>query len=96
MNNKRWKYIFFILLLAAGFILLALLKTPDKNLHVIACDVGQGDAILIMYKNNEVLIDGGPGSSVVNCLSRHLPFWDRTIEMVMMTGWIPAMKVIEC
>jgi len=64
---------------------LSLTAFPDNNLHIIACDVGQGDAILITYKTNEILIDGGPDNSVLSCLSRHMPFWDRTLEMVILT-----------
>jgi len=60
-------------------------QLPDGNLHVIACDVGQGDAILITYKNTQILTDGGPDTSVLNCLGRHIPFWDRDIELIVST-----------
>ncbi len=77
------------LILAVGLCLLlltsALTVFPDDKLHIIACDVGQGDAILITYKSNEILIDGGPDNKVLDCLSRHMPFWDRTLEMVILT-----------
>lgn len=62
-----------------------LLKSPDSNLHIIACDVGQGDAILVTYKNTQLLTDGGPGKKVVDCLSNHMPFYDREIELVIST-----------
>ncbi len=58
---------------------------PDGNLHFIACDVGQGDAILLTQGFNQVLIDGGPNDRVLGCLARNMPFWDRTIEMVVNT-----------
>jgi competence protein ComEC len=58
---------------------------PDKRLHLVFCDVGQGDAILVSYGRTQVLIDGGPDNKVSNCLSKHLPFWDRQIEMVVLT-----------
>lgn len=57
----------------------------NSNLQIIACDVGQGDAILIQQKSTQILIDGGPDNSVLNCLGRHMPFWDRSIEMVILT-----------
>lgn len=57
----------------------------DTNLQIIACDVGQGDAILIQKKSTQILIDGGPDNSVLSCLGRHMPFWDRSIEMVILT-----------
>jgi competence protein ComEC len=58
---------------------------PDRSMHLVACDVGQGDAILIFQGSNQVLVDGGPNNQVIDCLSRHLPFWDRTIEVVVLT-----------
>ncbi len=54
--------------------------------RVIFLDVGQGDAILITQGGNQVLIDGGrSGRTLLAELSRYVPFWDRTIETVIMT-----------
>src|SRR3972149_10167877 len=63
----------------------AIWSLPDKNLHVIFCDVGQGDAILLTLGTTQVLVDGGPGQKVQGCLSRHMPFYDRRIEIIMLT-----------
>jgi competence protein ComEC len=63
----------------------ALFSLPDNKLHLVFCDVGQGDAILISYQKTQILIDGGPDNRVLSCLSRHLPFWDRRLEVVMLT-----------
>lgn len=58
----------------------------DKKLHVVICDVGQGDAIFIRTpKGSDILIDGGPDNSVLSCLSKHMPFWDRIIEIMILT-----------
>lgn len=58
----------------------------DGKLHVIFCDVGQGDAIFIRTpKGADILVDGGPGDKVLSCLSSHMPFWDRDIELVFAT-----------
>ncbi len=69
----------------AGLIWAAVFYFPDKNLHLVLCDVGQGDAILIKRGFNQILIDGGPDERVLECLSDNLPFWDRTIEIVFLT-----------
>lgn len=54
--------------------------------RVVFLDVGQGDAILISRGPNQVLIDGGrSGKVLLSALSRHVPFWDRTIETVIAT-----------
>lgn len=79
------RYIFqFLIILVAG-IWIAIFQIPDSNLHIVACDVGEGDAILIIYKNTQILTDGGPNNKVLNCLSRYMPFWDRSIELVIST-----------
>lgn len=64
---------------------LAASTLPDEKLHLIACDVGQGDAILAVYKNNQILIDGGPDKKVLDCLGKYMPFWDKKIEVVVLT-----------
>ncbi len=56
---------------------------PDQNLHLIACDVGQGDSFLITHGFHQILIDGGRGRAVLSCLDKHLPFWDRQLDMVV-------------
>ena len=58
----------------------------DGKLHIIICDVGQGDSIFIRTpKGSDILIDGGPNDRVLSCLSSHMPFWDRTLEAVILT-----------
>lgn len=58
---------------------------PDNNLHIISCDVGQGDATLITQGFTQVLVDGGPTDQVMQCLSKHMPWLDDTIEIVVLT-----------
>lgn len=81
----NWKYLLAVLALICAAVWLALIFSPDEKLHLVACDVGQGDAILASYKNGQILVDGGPDSKVLGCLSNHMPFWDRKIEVVILT-----------
>ncbi len=85
MVVRAYRYIIQLLILIAVGVVIAIFQLPDGNLHIIACDVGQGDAILITYKNIQVLTDGGPDSKVLNCLGRYVPFWDKDIELVIST-----------
>ncbi|HUD04407.1 MAG TPA: MBL fold metallo-hydrolase [Patescibacteria group bacterium] len=74
------------LFLLAGIFFYQNAKLNDGKLHVVVCDVGQGDGILIRTPNgSDILVDGGPDDSILNCLSSHLPFWDRTIELMVLT-----------
>jgi len=83
--KKNSKIILIFLLLLAGLVWGVASQLPDDRLHLIFCDVGQGDAILIVKGSNQVLIDGGPSEKVLTCLSNNLPFWDRQIELVVAT-----------
>lgn len=62
------------------------LYRPDRQLHVSFLDVGQGDAILIVTPfNQQILVDGGPDGTIVDHLSKILPFYDRNLDMVLLT-----------
>ncbi len=63
-----------------------LFTLPDGKLHIVFCDVGQGDASYIRSPNNQdMLIDGGPDDRVLGCLGKNMPFYDRTIDVVVLT-----------
>jgi len=74
------------LLLAVSAIWLAVAARPDNLLHIYFCDVGQGDAILIKTpQKRQILVDGGPGDRVLKCLSEALPFYDHTLDLLILT-----------
>ncbi len=59
---------------------------PDGKLHIIFCDVGQGDAAYIKFPDGrDMVVDGGPNDNVLGCLGNSMPFWDRHIDMVLLT-----------
>lgn len=75
-------------LLGLGFLLSLFIwwQWPDDKLQIVACDVGQGDAMLVQKGFTQVLIDGGPPEgNVISCLGKYMPFWDKHIELVVMT-----------
>lgn len=66
---------------------IAVAMAPDDNLHVSFLDVGQGDAVLIQTaQGHDILVDGGPDhAAVTRVLGRKMPFWDRRIDMLVLT-----------
>lgn len=80
-----WKYIFALLSLATATVWFAVLAYPQEKLKMVACDVGQGDALLATYKDTQILVDGGRGTKVLDCLAKYMPFWDREIELVLLS-----------
>ena len=60
-------------------------KTRDK-LVVTFCDVGQGDGAFIRTpKKHDIVIDAGPDSSILNCIGANMPFWDRKIDLIILS-----------
>lgn len=73
-----------LVLLAAGYFL----SRPDERLRVVFCDVGQGDGILVVKGRAQMIIDVGPDNGKMRrCLEKHLPFWDRTVEVGVISHW---------
>jgi len=88
MENKKLVYFVLVVLFAAALILgviILFIKNPEK-LEVSFLNVGQGDAILIESGQKQVLIDSGKNSKLIlEKLGEKLPFWDRKIELVIIT-----------
>lgn len=85
--KTNFKYLFILILLAGvmgvGY---AVAWESRSGLEVNFLDVGQGDAIFIQAKNgNQVLLDGGPSKSVLAQLSKVMPFYDRSIDVLMLS-----------
>lgn len=81
------QYLAGIILVAAvaGFVLFPQMATRGK-LQVFFFNIGQGDSSLIRLPTGEdILIDGGPNNRVLEKLGMRLPFFDRKIELVILT-----------
>lgn len=57
-----------------------------NNFTLAFFDVGQGDAIFFATaQGHQVLIDGGPDTTVLSGLGEVMPFWDKTLDLVVLT-----------
>lgn len=75
---------FVLVILFAGF--LSWWQAYQETMTVTFLNVGEGDAILIAQGSNQVLIDGGrSGKDLLARLGRQMPFWDRTVEIIIAT-----------
>ncbi|MBI4571448.1 MAG: ComEC/Rec2 family competence protein, partial [Chloroflexi bacterium] len=75
------------LAVASAIVWVTALSHDDAALSVTFLDVGQGDAALIEGPAGQrILVDGGPsGEAVSDALGRVLPFYDRRIDLVVLT-----------
>lgn len=79
---------FILFFLALNFIIWSevIERGRKPELAIYFFDVGQGDSILIESKDGaQILIDGGPPNRILPQLSRVLPYFDRYIDVVILT-----------
>lgn len=85
MQHKKY-FIFLITLLCFSLFQYVTLSPSKTDLEVYFLDVGQGDAILISFPTGErMLIDTGKDSKVFRELDKVLPWYEKTIDYVMLT-----------
>ena len=61
-------------------------KTLAPNLAVYFFNVGQGDSIFIASKDGtQILIDGGPNSKVLAELAKVMPYYDNSIDIILLS-----------
>lgn len=81
--RKAW-----IIIIIFGYAALVLLwrQIPDQRFHVYFLDVGQGDGILIKTpENHQILVDGGPENFILGELIEVMPFFDKSMDLVILT-----------
>jgi competence protein ComEC len=86
-RKRKW-----VVIIIVGLVVANVLAWPEvfrlsrSSLEVIFFDVGQGDASLIKTSQGHlILIDGGPDSVVLEKLAKEIPFWDKTIDLIVLT-----------
>lgn len=89
MKNKKKYLIIIVSVLLISFLFFLILKNVHKDglLKIIFIDVGQGDSIYIEAPNGkQVIIDGGKGEVILPKLMKIMPFFDKSIDMVINTN----------
>lgn len=86
------KYFRWYVLLSLFFIFCVVLififnEKRDDILKFAVLDVGQGDALFIESPTGvQVLVDGGPNNNLSREISKVMPFYDRHIDMIVVTN----------
>ncbi|MEI6345694.1 MAG: MBL fold metallo-hydrolase [bacterium] len=80
------------------------IAAPTGILKIAFLDVGQGDAILVIGPDGTtVLFDGGPDRTLLARLGEVLPFWQHSIDMIVITnpdkdhiaGFVPLLQTMN-
>ncbi len=85
---KRNLTVYFLLFLITLNIVIysSISYTDSSKMTVTFLDVGQGDAIFVKSPDGrQLLVDGGPDGSVLRALGQVMPFYDRSIDVVLAT-----------
>jgi len=99
--TQKWTLLGIVFVVVALSWVAVFASANSGRLEVHFFDVGQGDAIFIeMPDGRQILIDGGPNDKVVEKLNKYMPFWDRSIDIIIathadadhLTGLVPVLQ----
>lgn len=82
------KYLILIIIFSGAVFIWSIIFSfaNGEFLEVYFFDVGQGDGIFIETPNKkQVLIDGGPDKTILEKLNETMPFYDKTIDLIVLT-----------
>lgn len=85
--DRRWLQIMTLgLFLSAAVFLYLAFQPLERRAEIDFLNVGQGDSVLIRTPDNQfILIDGGPDRSALSRLGEVLPWYVRTLDLVILT-----------
>lgn len=88
MKKKNFVLVFLGILVTLNILawIAVLDLSKPRVLEVTFFNIGQGDSIFIeTSQNHQILIDGGPDSTILEKLSNEMLFYDRTIDLIILT-----------
>ena len=85
LTRKKWIALYAVCI-GLFFLIVFQLSNIYPPLKVSILDIGQGDAILIQTPEyHNILIDAGPDNKIVDQLGKKMGFFDKTIDIFVMT-----------
>ncbi len=85
--HLRWYVLGFLLLFSLTLWFVVIREDRNGVLTVSFLDIGQGDSIFIESPTGmQVLVDGGPNNNLMKEISKVLPWYDRHIDMLVVTN----------
>jgi len=85
-TSLRYYFLIILILILSNVFVWRFVFGLNNNLKVIFFDIGQGDSIFIETPTkHQILIDGGPSNSTIEKLGKVMPFWDKTLDVVVLT-----------
>lgn len=88
-NYKRFGLIFvlFVLIVILSFLFYIDWQNSHRKLTFAMLDMGQGDALFIESPTGtQILVDAGPPKKVLSKLARVMPFFDKSIDAIIITN----------
>jgi len=86
--NRRVFWVFVLGSLVAVAIWYAVAVVKYSRGKLIFCDVGQGNGVLLTKGDFQLVYDTGPkNGEMLDCLAKNIPFWDKNIEIVIVSHW---------
>ncbi|OGF51816.1 hypothetical protein A3I27_00430 [Candidatus Giovannonibacteria bacterium RIFCSPLOWO2_02_FULL_43_11b] len=85
--KKNFKYLFILILLIIAVLAWnEAFGLGEDKLKFYMLDIEQGDAIFIETPSgNQILVDGGPDRRILEELGKIMPFYDRSIDLIILT-----------
>lgn len=79
-------FILAILLFLTVLVFWFVFEKENQKAEVVFLNVGQGDSQLVVLPSDiQILIDGGPNSNISAKISKYIPFYDKDIELIILT-----------
>jgi len=83
---KRWALILCLIILGCLGLIFYWRQIALNKFKVVFFSIGQGDSALINFSDGQkMLVDCGPDSKILNKLGERMPFYDRTIDYLLIT-----------